>query len=259
MNSVDLRRIFNTEAELYHSIRPTYPEALFDAMIEVTRLSDDASLLEIAPGTGQATRSLAKRGYGIVAVELGAELVKLGQKALEHHPNVRFVNADFETVALPNSHFDLIYVATAIHWIRPDNRFRKPHQLLKADGHLAIIHTAHVSDDAGDEFFYASQPIYQKYTSDKTTHLPQLSTLKSYAMDANLFTLLYFNTFIVEVAYSAKAHVQLLNTYSQILSLDSESRMAFLRDIEILIDRQFGGSIVMRYAFTLTIGKRNTF
>ena len=256
MNNIERRASFNLEAELYQSMRPTYSETLFDSIVEITQLSDDATLLEIAPGTGQATQSMAKRDYDIVAVELGAELAKLGQQALAHHPNVRFVNADFETVKLPEAHFDLVYIATAIHWISPDKRFRKPHQLLKANGYMAIINTRHISDEAGDEFFYAAQPIYRKYTSDKSTHLPQFSELKSYDIDEDLFTLAYFNPFILDVSYTATAHAQLLNTYSQILSIDSERRKSFLSEIERLINQEFDGSITMRYAFSLTIGKR---
>lgn len=259
MNAIDLRATFNTEAALYHAVRPTYPEALFEALIAATHLPDDAHLLEIAPGTGQATASLAQRGFDIVAVELGADLAKIGQEACEHYPKVTFINADFETVALPASHFDLVYVATAIHWISPDNRFRKPHNLLKKAGHLAIISTVHISDEAGDEFFHASQPIYRKYKPGGTSMKgspPRLSDLKSYAVDESLFTPFYFNTFIVEIPYSASAQVQLLNTYSPTLAMDNVSRVAFLRELETLINQEFAGTITRRYAFTLTIGKR---
>lgn len=258
MSSIDRRTTFNMEAALYDAVRPRYPGQIFDTIIEVTQLADDARLLEIAPGTGQATRSLAERGYDILAIELGDELTKIGQKAFEQFPKVQFINADFETVEIPESHFDLVYIATAIHWINPDTRFCKPHQLLKENGHMAIIETRHISDDAGDEFFYAAQPIYRKYTSDKTTHLPKLSDIKAYDIDENFFTQKCFKTFIVEVTYSARAHVQLLNTYSQILVMDNESRHAFLSDIETLINQEFEGTITMRYVFALTIGERKT-
>lgn len=68
----------------------------------------------------------------------------------------------FEDVIFPSESFDLVYAATAFHWITPNVRFSKPYNLLKVNGHLAIIHTNHISDEVGDEFFFASQPIYKK-------------------------------------------------------------------------------------------------
>lgn len=255
---IDLRTTFNTEAGLYHQIRPRYPDAIFDALIDTTQLRPDSRLLEIGAGTGQATEALAKRGYPIIAIELGDELARIGQKALERYSNVTFTHVPFETVDLPLDQFDLLYVATAIHWIDPEYRFHKPYQLLKAEGHMAIIGTVHISDEVGDEYFCASQPIYQRYKpGGKTTdHLPRLRDQKPYAVDASLFELVYFKPFIYEVAYTARAYSQLLNTYSPTLAMEAASRVAFLKEIETLIETRFDNSFVKHYCFNLTIAKK---
>src|SRR5215470_14160852 len=141
------RSSFDDVAELYDAIRPRYPEALFGALVNAARLQPDAHLLEIAPGTGQATLPLARRGYHITAVELGANMARVAQANLKDYPQVEIINASFEEADLPLGGFDLVYVASALHWITPAARFAKPHAHLKKAGQLAVIRRNKVSDE----------------------------------------------------------------------------------------------------------------
>lgn len=150
--NITLRTAFDGAAKLYDKIRPVYPRALFDALVKKANLQTDAKLLEIGPGTGQATLPLANRGYEITAVELGKELAEVARVNLHDYPKVQIITGAFEDTALPPGTFDLIYAATAFHWITPEERYKKPYELLKPGGYLAIIHTNHVSDEAGDNF-----------------------------------------------------------------------------------------------------------
>src|SRR5262249_4706301 len=84
-----------------------------------------ARLLEIAPGTGQATLLLAKMGYRITGVELRANMARIARERLKAYPNVEIVTASFEAAELPAAAFDLVYVATALHWIATEARFSK--------------------------------------------------------------------------------------------------------------------------------------
>jgi SAM-dependent methyltransferase len=258
--SFNLRTTFNSEAELYHAVRPRYPEALFEALIEKARLRDGAKLLEIGPGTGQATEPLAKRGYDIIAIELGDDLAEVARKALGKYENVRIVAGAFEDVELPQHSFDLVCAATAFHWIRPEFKFTKSHGLLKERGHLAIIGTNHVSDGKGDEFFLASQPIYKKYKPggmhDESFRLNRTDEVKAEEVDENLFTPIFFRAFPLVVPYSAKKYSQLLATYSPTISMEANRRATFLEEIERLIEEKFGGSIQKHFAMTLTIATK---
>jgi hypothetical protein len=60
INSMNLRTTFNEDAERYGRFRPTYPPELFERLINDTGINSDSSLLEIGPGTGQATKPLAQ-------------------------------------------------------------------------------------------------------------------------------------------------------------------------------------------------------
>lgn len=65
-----LKTTFDEDPELYNSIRPCYPGALFDTLINMAQLKESSKLLEIGPGTGQATECLAKHNFSIKGIEL---------------------------------------------------------------------------------------------------------------------------------------------------------------------------------------------
>jgi len=259
-NNTSLRKTFNNAAGLYNAARPRYPEELFDTLIRTARPGKNSNLLEIGPGTGQATEPLARRGYAITAVELGPALANAARSALKKYPQVRIITGAFEEAKLPLAFFDLVYAASAFHWLRPGIKFTKPHKLLKPSGYLAIISTSHISDEAGDDFFFASQSIYRKYkpggSFDKNFRLPRITGLKPDTMDNEFFTPVSCDIFPLSIPYTGAGYVRLLRTYSPTLSMPPDNRTSFLRNISRLINAEFGGSIRKKYAFTLTIAKK---
>ena len=58
-----LRETFDQAAEIYHRVRPDYPEALFDDLIVLAGLAPGDRLLEVGCATGKATLPLARRGF----------------------------------------------------------------------------------------------------------------------------------------------------------------------------------------------------
>ena len=50
------RRSFDGVAEIYHGIRPSYPAPMFEDLFRL--LPSSPAILEVGPGTGQATRHL---------------------------------------------------------------------------------------------------------------------------------------------------------------------------------------------------------
>lgn len=255
-----LRQTFDAEAALYHKARPRYPEDLFDRLVGVTGLEPNSKLLEIGPGTGIATEPLARRGYHIIGVELGPEMAAEARRNLSAYPKTRIENVAFEEFdALPGS-FDLIYSATAFHWIDPKVNFEKPFSLLNQDGHLAIIHCEHVSDEKGDDFFSASQPIYQKYDhghnpTDEAKLLPT-SGIPPSEIDEKLFEFVAYEAFPVINHYSAYEFCELLTTYSPTLAMDNDTRTGFLTSMRELIEEKFNGIVEKHFAMTLLVAQR---
>src|SRR3989344_5887435 len=232
-NRAFLRTTFNAQAELYNSVRPHYPEELFESLIKITQLPADASLLEIGPGTGQATAPLAKRGYKITAIELGDALADVARRELTNYHNVQVITGSFEGINISAESFDLVFAATSFHWIKPESRFTKSHRLLKNGGYLAIIHTNHLTDLSNETFYSATQPIYEKYQYNKnefdSTRPPALSMtdLKAVPMDEELFEPIFSKAFPSIIQYNADEYTRLVGTYSPTLSMSQENKIAF--------------------------------
>ena len=252
---------FDDVAELYDAIRPRYPEALFGALVSAARLQPDSRLLEIAPGTGQATLPLARRGFHITAVELGSNMARIARENLKDYPRVEIIQSSFEDVDLPLGGFDLAYAASALHWIAPEFRFAKPHAYLKKTGHLAIIRRNKVSDEEGDLFATAAQSIYERYKWDSTRSKALAPRRRAEVapppLDQTLFELSCFKTFPMVTRYSAAEYASLLNTISATILMPDAERASFLADIRQLIDERFNGEVVQHYAMSLLVaGKK---
>src|SRR5262245_40537532 len=155
----DLRRTFDGVAELYEATRPHYPAALFDELFAL--LPRRPRLVEVGPGTGQATGDLIARGASVVAVELGPSLAARLRTAVPS-PHLEIVVGDFELVDLAAASFDGLVSFCAYHWIPSPANVDRPAQLVRA-GIVAIITLEQVTSPDDRGFYAAAQPIYNRY------------------------------------------------------------------------------------------------
>ena len=70
----DQREVFDEIAEIYDRARPTYPERLFEDVLEFARLGPDERVLEIGAGPGKATLGFARHGCCMLCLEPGERL-----------------------------------------------------------------------------------------------------------------------------------------------------------------------------------------
>ena len=125
-NRASQRQTFDQAAALYQRARPEYPRELFDHLIDVTGLAAGDSVLEVGCGSGKATLPLARRGFRLTCIELGAELAAAARGNLSDFPDVTVMHSSFEEWIPPkNADFRAVVAATAWHWIDPELRYRK--------------------------------------------------------------------------------------------------------------------------------------
>ena len=149
-------------AASYADARPTYPDELVDALVAATGIGPGSRLLEVGCGPGTATLPLARLGCRITAVELGEGLAAEARRRLAAYPDVDVVTGSFESWPPGEHAFDLVYAATAWHWVDPDVRYRRAHDVLRPDGHLAFWRADHVRPAGGDPFFEEIQEVYDE-------------------------------------------------------------------------------------------------
>lgn len=255
-----LSETFDTVAELYDRARPRYPQALYDDLAALSGLGPGASVLEIAPATGIVTVPLARRGYRVTAVEMGANLAAIARRNLAEYPNANVEVARFEEWPLPYGVFDMVCCATAFSWLEPSVRLEKCAFALKPGGYLAIWDTQHVAGGSG-QFFIDVQECYERWMPGTE---PGLRLRRLEDMPANTYGLKRHPAFEVvairdypfEVSYTTEGYLDVLRTYSGHIALDAANATGLYACIEELIEGRYGPRIVKAYAAQLVLARR---
>ncbi|WP_047463185.1 trans-aconitate 2-methyltransferase [Rhizobium rhizogenes] len=136
---MEQRFTFDGVAALYGGVRPVYPEPLFDDIIAFAGLTSTDRILEIGCGTGQATQGFARRGFSVLALDPGSDLIGIARENLADFPNIHFEESTFEAWQGEMSAFKLVVAAQSFHWVAPDIRFAKTASQLIPVGALAVF------------------------------------------------------------------------------------------------------------------------
>ncbi|MEA3019738.1 MAG: hypothetical protein QOI47_1262, partial [Actinomycetota bacterium] len=166
-----LAATFDQAAALYQRARPEYPDIVYDRLLEVTDLEPPARLCEVGCATGKATLPLARRGFRITCIEPGPSLAAAARRNLGDF-DVDVVEARFEDWAGTGPRYDLVYAATAWHWVDPAVRYQRAAAVLRRGGFLAIWGAGHVIPDGGDPFFEEIQDVYAEIGEAYWTGIP---------------------------------------------------------------------------------------
>lgn len=116
-------RIFAPLAEDYATARPGYPSAVFDALLERMtggRAPSPPIVIDVAAGSGAATRGLLGRGVRVLAVEPALEMLRLAvERAVGSGDWLGGVVARAEGLPVADRIASAIVVAQAFHWLDP--------------------------------------------------------------------------------------------------------------------------------------------
>ncbi len=257
-----LRSVFDEAPELYDRARPGYPAPLFDDLAALARLTAGARVVEIGCGTGQATRSLAERGYRVTCVELGSGLAALARQRLAGFPAVEVVNAPFEAWRPEVAGFDACTAFTAFHWLDPDRRYPACAAVLRPGGALAVVVTQHVLPEGGDPFFVAVQEDYRAVLpgGDETwaggpPRPDNVPDMRSEIDASGLFGDVALRRYLWEVRFDADGYVALLRTFSDHRALDGEQRAELEGRIRRRIEARHGGTVRKTYLAMLHVAR----
>ena len=136
---MEQRFTFDQVASVYSKARPDYPDALVDDVVSYADLKLNDRIFEVGCGTGQATKSFAKRGFPILATDPGSEMLRGARESLANFSNVEFLETTFEAWPTDRAAFRLIIAAQSWHWVSPEVRFSKAAEALSRDGSLAVF------------------------------------------------------------------------------------------------------------------------
>ena len=255
---MDLRLEFNEDEANYDKWRSTYVPELFDEIIRFSGINETKQALEIGIGTGQATLPILQTNCKLTTIEIGERLAEYSRQKFASFSNFEVVNTDFESFRSNNNTYDLIYSATAFHWIPEGISYMKVFDLLKNGGVLALFWNHPFVNRTDDLLHLEIRKVYNKYKPsdkqpvefDKNDCRKIAEVIKHYG-----FTYSYSKLFFQTRTFAAEGYIALLNTYSDHRSLPADVKNGLENEITYAI-HSFGGKLHVYDTMDLYLAKK---
>jgi Methyltransferase domain len=249
----DIRLSFNEAPDIYDKVRPSYPAELFDALFQM--LPSQPEIVEVGPGTGQATKDLLVRGASVLAIEIGpATAAKLRSNL--HSDRLRVAVGDFEVMEIAAGEADAVFSSTAYHWISPRAQTDRPAAILRSEGLVAIVDLIQVDSPEDAGFFAAAQPIYERHGQG---HIGPPAPARGdvdpkirAVLDTDRrFECVEVRQYNWDQTYSASDYRNLMLSYSGTQMMQESDRVGLVDDMETFIRNDFGGVVTRPLVVTL--------
>ena len=254
------REAFNEVAETYSRARPAYPAEMVDDLVSLARLRPGARVIEIGPGTGQATQALATHGLDVTGVELGANLAEVARRNLSDFRNVRIVVSSYEQWKPGEANFDAVTAFTAFHWVDAEVRYEKSARLLRNDGILALVGTKHVLLEDDDPFWIEVQKDYDAVTpSDSNGPPPHPDAVADLAEEieaSGYFRNAASRRYVWKMTHDADSYIALLETFSNHRRMEPATRERLYGRIHARIEAAPGGEVTKTLLATLNVARK---
>ena len=254
---MDLRLKFNEDEYNYDKYRPTYLEELFSDIINYSHIASVHKALEIGIGTGQATLPILQSGCKVTAIELGDKLTRYVKDKFSNYRNFNVINGDFMEYPIKTEFFNLVYCATAFHWLPLEQGYAKVRKILKGNGTIALFWNHPFPNRQDDISNIVNRRVYNKYRPsdrgvrefDESDCQKRINELERFGFKDVTSKLYYCKRNLTSNEY-----ISLLNTYSDHSALSVEIKNNFEIDMKNAID-EVGGKINIYDTIDLYLGR----
>lgn len=254
---------FDTVASTYEKLRPGYNNELYEMLFDYIPITNSSNVVEVGIGGGQATLPILKTGCNLTAVEYGEQFSKLCREKFKTYPNFKVVTNKFELTDFENAAYDLVYSASAFHWVPEEIGYPKVFSMLKKGGVFARFANHPYRDKGNPALSEAIDEIYAEYYykyHKKKQEIPTEYTeeqAKSRAMIAEKygFTDISYALFFRTRTFLAKEYITLLGTYSDHIVIEEKLRTEFFSKIEEAINMH-GGKITIYDTIDLQLARK---
>ena len=258
-----LERTFDTVASTYEKFRPGYTDELYGMIFDYIALHESCRAVEVGIGGGQATLPILRTGCHLTAVEHGEEFSKICKEKFKEYPNFSVITDKFENIDFLDNTYDLVYSASAFHWIPEDIGYTKVYAMLKSGGVFARF-ANHPYRDRGNlplseemdriyaEYYYKfhnkKQEVPKEYSGEQAVQRAKIAEKYGFA---DIKYALFHRT----RTFSAKEYSTLLGTYSDHIAIEESIRKEFFSEIENAINNH-GGSITVYDTIDLQLARK---
>ena len=254
---------FDTVASAYGKLRPGYVKELYQALFDYIPVNENSNVAEVGSGGGQATAPILMTGCRLTAVEYGEQFSELLRDKFKEYRNFSVITGRFEDTVLANNAFDLVFSASAFHWVPEKIGYEKVFSMLKSGGAFARF-ANHPYRDKGNpalsrEIDEIYDQYYNKYYKKEREALSEYTEQQAEerAMIAGKygFSDIRYELFHRERVFPAKEYIKLLGTYSDHIAMEQDIRTEFFAKIEEAIHKH-GGIITVYDTIDLQLARK---
>ena len=240
-----LAHTFNTAVDAYDRCRPTYPAELYHDLFAYMKTppAPGMTAVEVGIGTGQATCPILDTGCTVTAIELGDAMAAFVRRKFSDCPHFSCINRPFEETPLPPSSCELVYSASAFHWIPEEIGYRKVFDMLRPGGVFARFANHPYYDPEQPELFDAMQAVYAVYMPDSKpggTYSAEQAAARAGIAGKYGFCDIGYRLYHRTRTLSADDYIALLGTYSDHIAIPQPQRTRFFSGLHKVISA-FGG------------------
>lgn len=245
-------RVFGRDPEAYDRARLAYPKRVYELLTTRCGLHPGASVFEIGPGTGIATRELLRLGADpVTLIEPDRRLARYLANSIDlHDGRVSISGESFEHASLPAGSFDLGVAASSFHWTSERRALRKVARALKPGGWWAMWNNLHGDPPRWGPFRRALQPLYRALHGGhaREEFTPAVAARDRKHRLAALRSVGKFDHVSREdirwsVTLETPRVTALWGTFSDTLLLPPRTRRWFLSELGRVVDERFGGKV----------------
>ncbi len=254
---------FDTVSKQYEKLRPGYPQELYEDVFRYGAIGPGSRAVEVGIGGGQATLPVLQTGCQVTAVEYGENFTRLCREKFREFPGFAAVTAKFEDFTAESGSMDLIYSASAFHWVPEEVGYPKVFDLLKKGGVFARFanhpfrdkgkpELSEAIDQAYAKYYY---PFYKKEPTKLQEYSGEQAQKRAEIAGKYGFTDIVWKLYTRTRTFSAQEYQALLGTYSDHIAMDEPVRTAFYAAIGEAINR-FGGEITIYDTIDLQLARK---
>ncbi len=263
MTAKGLEWTFDTVASTYEKFRPGYTDELYKMIFDYIPLNASCHAVEVGIGGGQATLPFLKTECHLTAVEYGVQFSELCREKFKEYPNFSVITGRFEDTNFSDDTYDLVYSASAFHWVPESIGYTKVFSMLKSGGVFARFanHPCRAKDNVplfeeidriyGEyyyQYYHKKQEIPKEYTQEQAVQRADIAAKYGFA---DIQYALFHRT----RTFSAKEYRALLGTYSDHIAIEESIREKFFSKIEDAIFRH-GDSITVFDTIDLQLARK---
>ena len=263
----DGRRLFGADPAGYDAARPGHAHRVYEVLGERCGVGPGTHVLEIGPGTGQATRRLLELGAQVVAIEPDPALAAHLPTVTARPVIVR--NESLEEADLPGRAFAAAAAASSFHWVDEAVGLGRIFSALEPGGWVALWWTLFGSQEGPDPFQQAVGAAIDRVCADAGVELERSPSggfqgAPRFGLDADARRASLVQAGFEDVrhelipwthTWDSAGMRALYGSFSPVLRLEPETRAAVLEAVTAVAE-QFGGRIELQLRTSLFTAQR---